>query len=107
MKVSATSAALSGLNAAETTLAVSANNVANSVSGAFAPSRVEAEAAEAGGVKVSISQAAAEGVQADYAAELATQSRAVATYQANLKTIQTADETQAAAMKLADQQRQP
>lgn len=107
MKVSATSVALSGLNAADTALAVSANNVANAGSGAFAPSRVDAEAAESGGVKVSISQAAAQAVPVDYAAELATQSRAVATYQANLKTIQTADEAQAAALKLVEQQRQP
>jgi len=103
MKVTATSAALSGLNAADTTLAVSANNVANAGGGAFAPSRVDAEAAEGGGVKVSISQAAAGGVPADYAQELATQSRAVATYQANLKTVQAADEAQASALKLAQQ----
>ncbi len=103
MKVSPTSAALSGLDAAGLSLAVSANNVANAGGGAFAPSRVDAEAAEAGGVRVSISQAAAKGVQVDYAQELATQSRAVATYQANLKTIQTAEQTQSALLQLAGQ----
>jgi flagellar hook protein FlgE len=103
MKTSASSVALSGLNAADTALAVSANNVANGASGAFAPSRVHAEAAEAGGVKVSISQDAARGVGADYAAEMVAQSRGVATYQANLKTVQAADETAAVAIQLGQQ----
>jgi flagellar hook protein FlgE len=104
MKISATSAALSGLTAADASLAVSANNVANAGSTDFTPSRVDSESAEGGGVRVSISSQAAQGVPSDYASELVAQSRAVATYQANLKTVQAADEADAAAMKLTQQQ---
>jgi flagellar hook protein FlgE len=101
MKTSPTSSAQSGLNAADAALAVSANNVANAGSTAFAPSRVVPEEAATGGVKVTISREAARGVGADYASEIAAQSRAVATYQANLKTVQAADETAAATIQLA------
>jgi flagellar hook protein FlgE len=100
MKISASAAALSGLTASGAALAVSANNVANAASTDFTPSRVDNESAEGGGVRVSISPQAAQGLPSDYATEMVAQSRAVAAYQANLKTIQASDETQATAAAL-------
>lgn len=94
MKISASSVPQSGLVAASTALAVSANNVANAMSTDFVPSRAELSDVEGGGVQVSISNAARDGASGtDFVQEAASQSAAVAAYRANLKSLQAVDDT--------------
>ncbi len=94
MRISASSVAQSGLQAASTALEVSANNVANSLSTDFVPSQAEMSDVAGGGVQVSISSAARAGTPGtDLVDEMVSQSRAVAAYRANLKSLQAADDT--------------
>lgn len=104
MASSISAVAQSGLAAASTALAVSANNVANASSTGFVPSRVESRDEAEGGVRVSISpQARVEAGSesgTDLAQEASGQIAAVATYRANLKTLEAADDTSGVLVKL-------
>ncbi len=108
---SPTAVAQSGLAAATTRLAVSANNTANAVTDGFTPSRVNQEEVASGGVRVTISQEArdlgpqtaagaptvgqgksTEPSRTDLIEETASRTLAAAAFRANLKSMQTADE---------------
>jgi flagellar hook protein FlgE len=98
--------ALSGLQAAELRLGVSAHNVANALTEGFRPSRVEAREAPEGGVvacavapndpavEARIDGAVLTGV--DLAGEMVAQMLASASFRANLATLRAADEMTAA-----------
>jgi len=104
--------AQSGLEAATARLSVSANNVANALTPGFTPSRVAAADVKGGGVSSAVApavDAAAEaradrallaGSGTDLIGEVVAQSQASQLYQANLATLQTADELFQAALKL-------
>lgn len=109
MKISASSVAQSGLNAASATLAVSANNVANALSSDFVPSEAALSDAESGGVQVSISKearAASEGGGTDFVDEAVSQLNAVAAYRANLKSLQAVDDTTGVLVTLGGQRQE-
>ena len=92
---SAANIAASGLAAADTELAVSANNVANANTDGFSAASVSAEEQPGGGVKVSISVEALQEANApsntDLAHEVVSQLLSIAAYRSNLKTLKTAD----------------
>jgi flagellar hook protein FlgE len=104
MRIPASSIAQSGLVAASTALEVSANNVANSLSSDFSPSKAEFSDVEGGGVTVSISNEAKAGAPpgTDLVEETANQSSAVAAYRANLKSLKTDDEVTGVLVNLND-----
>ncbi len=109
MKVSASSVAQSGLIAASTSLAVSANNVANAASSDFVPSKAALSDVEGGGVEVSISneaRAASQGSGTDLVNETVNQLNAVATYRANLKSLQAVDDTTGVLVTLGGQRQE-
>lgn len=110
---SATLVAQSGLNAASTKLAVSADNTANGNTDNFVPSRAVAEERAEGGVRVNISREArdlapqtpagtppvrgeqrAEPSRTDVVEETANRILAAAAFRSNLKTVEAADEQQ-------------
>lgn len=102
--------AQSGLNAASTTLAVSAHNVANTLTRNFEPQRVETAEQATGGVKVSISKEARkieEGADelpsgTDLISETATRIGAAGAYRANLKTIEAMDDVTGVVVRLGE-----
>lgn len=104
------SAAQSGLAAASTTLAVSAHNVANTLTKGFEPQRVEAAEVASGGVRVSISREARELEErsdelpsgTDLVAETTTRIGAAAAYRANLKTIEALDDVSGVVVRLTE-----
>lgn len=116
MDMKASQSALSGLRAESTRQAVSANNVANVNTDGFSPQRVQTEEQAEGGVRVSISQdaRALEGRQqanaeasateersgTDLVAETTTRIASVAAYEANLKTLQAADDTSGVVIRM-------
>lgn len=79
--------ALSGVQAAQTRLNASANNVANAQTEGYRRERVDQTPQDAGGVQASVSKAPEPGV--DLAAELVEQKMAVYAFKANLQVIQT------------------
>ncbi len=99
------SIASSALDAASTRLAVSANNVANARTDGYDAERADASELRGGGVRVSISseaRARAEGAPSstDLIQENTHQLLARAAFQANLKTLRTAQELDGALMAL-------
>ncbi len=101
---SASSSALSGLTAASTQLAVSANNVANLNTNGFAPASTSLSDDSLGGVHVTISDAARALASApsgtDYVRESLVQTTAAFSFQANLKTLETSQSMDATLMAL-------
>ena len=87
------SISISGLQAAQTTFDVMANNVANIATEGFKPSRVELRSLEprAGVDVASITQSPDEGV--DLATEITSAVIAKTTYAANARAFRTEDET--------------
>ena len=82
---------LSGVNAYETKLNVTANNIANENTAQFKPSEANTQDNAGQGVYVTISQSNAPGV--DLAKEMVDMMTAKIGIEANLKSIKTADET--------------
>jgi flagellar basal body rod protein FlgC len=101
MRIStAVSTAASGLQAASAAVEVSAVNTANANdSQAQAYSASNSDEAS-GGVRVTISQAAKSGAGVDLTREAVAQSRAVATYQANVKALSADEERTDALMAI-------
>jgi flagellar basal body rod protein FlgC len=91
MLLKAMDRAVSGMRLAESKLAASAHNTANTLTDGFA--RVQAEGAEArdGGVEVNISSLPPESGP-DPVAEIIEQKSAAVMYRANLKVVKTAEE---------------
>lgn len=82
--------ALSGMNAAQTRLAASANNIANMNTPGFRRDEVSAQAQPGGGVAVSLQKAPAEG--ADPVRDIVDQKMATYEFKANLQVFKTARE---------------
>ena len=82
--------ALSGMNAAQTRLAASANNIANMNTPGFRRDEVSAQAQVGGGVAVGVQKAAAEG--ADPVRDIVDQQMATYEFKANLQVLKTARE---------------
>ena len=107
-----TGIAQSGLQAASLRLDVSAGNVANALTPGFAPSRVGTAEVAGGGVTASVVEGADPAAEAradrallaasgtDLVAELVAQSQAARLAEANLASLQTADDLFQAALKL-------
>ncbi|HET6438173.1 MAG TPA: hypothetical protein VFG59_08935 [Anaeromyxobacter sp.] len=101
---SASAIAGSGLEVAALGLDVSANNVANSLTDGFVPSRLAPEATEGGGVSAAVqagpdplSEVRADRAllapsQVDLSREMVNQSQALAVYRSNLATLRTSQE---------------
>jgi len=81
------STALSGLAAAQTRLAASANNIANLNTPGFRRDEVQAQAAPEGGVQVSVQKADQPG--ADLTRDVVEQMAAAYEFKANLQVIKT------------------
>lgn len=81
--------ALSGLQAAQTQLQASANNVANAQTEGYRRDAVRQQAEPDGGVSARVEKLPEPG--ADLAADLVEQKMASYTFQANLKVLKTAD----------------
>jgi len=81
--------ALSGLQAAQTQLQASANNVANAQTEGYRRDVVRQQAEPDGGVSARVEKLPEPG--ADLAADLVEQKMASYTFQANLKVLKTAD----------------
>lgn len=79
--------AMSGLQAAQTRLDSSANNVANAQTEGYRRQRVDQTAQEQGGVRTEVSKEPEPGV--DLAEEMVEQKMAVYAFKANAKMIQT------------------
>ena len=84
-----TSIAQSGLQAAQTRLGASANNVANGQTEGFKRQTVQATAQSQGGVVVTLSRAATEG--SDLTQDVVDQLSAKQSFAANLAVLKTAD----------------
>lgn len=88
--VTLSSVALTGMQASQARLGVSAHNVANAQTPGFRPVQVQAsEQAGAAGVAVQAQPGALPGV--DLAQELVAQKTATYTFKANVQTLRTAD----------------
>jgi flagellar hook protein FlgE len=85
-----TSIAQSGLQAAQTRLGASANNVANGQTEGFKRQTVQATAQPQGGVVVTLSRAATEG--SDLTQDVVDQLSAKQSFAANLAVLKTADQ---------------
>jgi flagellar hook protein FlgE len=85
-----TSIAQSGLQAAQTRLGASANNVANGQTEGFKRQTVQATAQSQGGVVVTLSRAATEG--GDLTQDVVDQLSAKQSFAANLAVLKTADQ---------------
>ncbi|MFZ5445188.1 MAG: hypothetical protein ACOZQL_34680 [Myxococcota bacterium] len=103
-------AAQSGLAAASTTLAVSAHNVANTLTRGFEPQKVAPAELAGGGVTVSISREARKLEErtdelpsgTDLVAETGARIGAAAAYRANLKTIEATDDVTGVVVRLTE-----
>lgn len=87
----ASATALSGLQAAQTRLHVSAHNVANAQTEGFRPDTVRATPQATGGVQTQVEKRPAPGV--DLLAERVEQLSATYAFRANLQTLRTTDDT--------------
>ncbi len=84
------SIALSGLNAAQTRLNASANNIANMNTEGFRRDEVSATAAAGGGVEVSVAKA--DTVGTNLVQDVVEQKLAVLEFKANVQVLRTADQ---------------
>lgn len=87
---SAMSVAQSGLQAAQTRLNASANNVANAVTPGFRRDEVQARPSAAGGVETEVQKAQQPGVSLEQ--EVVDQMSASFAYRANLQVLRTSDQ---------------
>ncbi len=88
---SLTSIASSGLQSAQLRLNAAANNVANAQTEGYRRDVVQATAGPAGGVSTRVDKAPQPG--ADLAQDLVAQKSATYSYKANMRLLQTADDT--------------
>jgi hypothetical protein len=116
MKVgSALSIATSGLQAAGRQIEVSSHNTANVVTDGFVPLEASLQALENGGVRVRVTRGSGgpgapeavgpTGSGTDLTEEVANQVIGVSVYRANLRSLQSAADTEGVLVRLADRRR--
>lgn len=101
MALNSVSSAVSGLQAADARIQVSAHNTANLSTDGFVPLRAQAHEVPSGGVRVTISREAREANEptdirepskTDLVQEVVSQQSAVMAYRANIASLKTADD---------------